>query len=186
MDHRDHLDLLRPGIPNPGGSWADFGSGRGAFTLALAELIGPAGEIYSIDKDAGALDNQGRAFQARLPSFPTERLHCIVADFTRPLDLPPLDGAVAANSIHFLREKEPFLELVQAYLRPGGRLILVEYNVDRGNVWVPHPISFQTWKMLAERSGFVETRLLRIRPSRFLKEIYSAVSLKPYRSFQER
>jgi SAM-dependent methyltransferase len=181
MDHRDHLDLLRQGIANPGGRWADFGSGRGSFTLALAELLGPTAEIYSIDKDAGALREQARAFQAKLASFPTDRLQWITADFTKALDLPALDGAIAANSIHFLREKEPFLELVYAYLRPGGGLILVEYNVDRGNLWVPHPVSFQTWKNIAGRSGFVETRLLHTRPSRFLKEVYSAVSFKPYR-----
>jgi ubiquinone/menaquinone biosynthesis C-methylase UbiE len=178
MDHSDHLDLLREGIPDPGGSWADFGSGRGAFTLALAELIGPQGEIFSVDRDGGALRNQRRAFQATQPQFPPERLHLIAADFTQPVDLPLLDGAVAANSIHFLRDKQPFLGLVHGYLHPGGRFILIEYNVDRGNLWVPHPVSFETWKMMAGRSGFGDTRLLHTRPSRFLKEIYSAVSIK--------
>jgi len=38
MDHKDHVNLLRNGITNAGGVWADFGSGQGAFTLALAEL----------------------------------------------------------------------------------------------------------------------------------------------------
>ena len=179
MDHSDHLDLLREGISTPGGTWADFGSGSGAFTLALAELLGLGGEIFSIDKDGGALRTQERSFQSRLPLFPSDRLHLIPADFTRPLEMPPLDGAIAANSLHFLREKEPAVRLIHAYLKPGGRLILVEYNVDRGNLWVPHPISFQTWKAIAERSGFVDTQLLHTRPSRFLKEIYSAVSFKP-------
>jgi SAM-dependent methyltransferase len=179
MDHGDHLGLLREGITSPGGTWADFGSGRGAFTLALAELLGSTAEIYSIDKDSGALREQARALQARLPGFPSDRLHQVNADFTRPLDLPQLDGALAANSLHFLRVKEPFLRLVHAYLRPGGRLILVEYNVDRGNLWVPYPVSFEAWVNLAGRSGFVGTRLLRTRPSRFLKEIYSSASQKP-------
>jgi SAM-dependent methyltransferase len=178
MDHRDHLDLLREGIPGPGGKWADFGSGNGAFTLALAELLGSEGEIFSIDKDSIALRNQARAFQAHLAWFPQERLHLITADFTQPVDLPPLDGAIAANSIHYLRKKEPFLGRVHAFLRPGGRLVLVEYNVDRGNLWVPHPVSFETWKAMAGRSGFGDTRLLHTRPSRFLKEIYSAMSIK--------
>ena len=39
MDHADHLYLLKEGIPTPGGVWGEFGSGRGAFTQALAELI---------------------------------------------------------------------------------------------------------------------------------------------------
>jgi len=40
MKHTEHVNLLRRGIPAPGGVWADFGSGTGAFTLALAELTG--------------------------------------------------------------------------------------------------------------------------------------------------
>ena len=36
MDHHDHVNLLRPGIPQPGGIWADFGSGRGFGTLIVA------------------------------------------------------------------------------------------------------------------------------------------------------
>ena len=38
MDHTDHVNLLRDAV-GLGGTWADFGSGTGAFTLALAELI---------------------------------------------------------------------------------------------------------------------------------------------------
>ena len=55
MNHRDHVNLLRRGVPEPGGVWADLGSGAGAFTLALAELVGPGAEIYAVDKDRGAL-----------------------------------------------------------------------------------------------------------------------------------
>ena len=51
MDHEDHVYLLRGGVPGVGGVWADLGSGRGAFTLALADLIGRTGHIYSVDKD---------------------------------------------------------------------------------------------------------------------------------------
>ena len=51
MNHNDHVNLLRKGIPEKGGLWADLGSGTGAFTLALADLIGSTGHIYSIDKD---------------------------------------------------------------------------------------------------------------------------------------
>jgi ubiquinone/menaquinone biosynthesis C-methylase UbiE len=174
MQHADHVALLRRGIPAPGGLWADFGSGTGAFTLALAELIGPEGRIYSVDRDGAAL----RALEKRLRArFPAVALSPIVADFTRPLELPPLDGLVMANSLHFHRDKEPVLRLVQSYLRPGGRLILVEYGTDRGNHWVPYPLSYQTWQDLACRVGLVGTQLLTTRPSRFLGQIYSALSL---------
>ena len=58
MNHKDHVHLLREGVPGPGGIWADLGSGLGAFTLALADLIGETGRIYSIDKDSRVLKEQ--------------------------------------------------------------------------------------------------------------------------------
>jgi hypothetical protein len=66
---------------------------------------------------------------------------------------------------------------VRSYLRSSGRLILVEYDTDRGNPWVPYPLSYRTWEKLAGRNGFVSTALLRTRPSRFLGQIYSALSV---------
>ena len=98
------------------------------------------------------------------------------ADFTRPLNLPQLDGIVMANSLHFVRKKDDVLQRVAGYLRPNGRLLIVEYNADRGNMWVPYPFSYETWEVLARKNGLVETRLLERRPSRFLNEMYSAMS----------
>jgi ubiquinone/menaquinone biosynthesis C-methylase UbiE len=174
MNHNDHVALLREGIPDPGGVWADLGSGDGAFTLALADLLGPSSTIYSVDRDRGALREQERAMRS---AFPGVAVHYLSADFTRALDLPPLDGVVMANSLHFVRDKVPVLDLVRSYLRPGGRFILVEYNADHGNMWVPHPLSYLTWEKLSLTSGFASTRLLATVPSRFLGEIYSALSL---------
>jgi ubiquinone/menaquinone biosynthesis C-methylase UbiE len=173
MDHRDHVHLLRKGIPAQGGTWADLGSGTGAFTLALAELLGAQGRIYSVDKDSGALRQQEQAMRQFAPSM---EVTYVTADFTRPLNLPMLDGVVMANSLHFVRKKDEVLQRVAGYLRPNGRLLIVEYNSDRGNMWVPYPFSFDSWQQLASKNGFVETRLLERRPSRFLNEIYSAVS----------
>jgi SAM-dependent methyltransferase len=173
MKHADHVALLRDGVRAAGGVWADFGSGAGAFTLALADLIGVGGEIYSVDKDRSALAAQERAMRSQ---FPDVTAHYLIADFTKPLDLPPLDGAVMANSLHFVREKDSVIQRIKSYLRPGGRLLMVEYNTDRGNMWVPYPFSYPTWEKMASRNGFASTRLLSQYPSRFLNEIYSAVS----------
>jgi ubiquinone/menaquinone biosynthesis C-methylase UbiE len=174
MNHDDHVYLLRKGIAAPGGIWADFGSGGGAFTLALADLIGPTGEIYSVDKEGNALREQERAMRSR---FPKTSVHYLGADFTQRLAIPPLDGVVMANSLHFLRKKEPMLQLVRSYLKPGGRLLVVEYDSDRGNMWVPYPFSYQTWEVLARQNGFSSTQLLASVPSRFFGGMYAALSL---------
>jgi len=176
VDHRDLVSLIREGVEDRPGEWADLGSGGGAFTLALAELLGPDGRIHSVDRDPHALERQRRVMGGR---FTGSRVSYQAADFSRPLELPPLDGVVMANSLHFVRRKEPVLELVRGYLKPGGRLVLVEYDTDRGNPWVPHPLSYPSWERLSRAAGFEDTRLLKRVPSSVLGAIYSASSRKP-------
>ena len=175
MNHADHVSLLRGGIPASGGMWADLGSGWGAFTLALADLIGPDGVIYSVDKDAHALSEQKVELTRR---FPGVTVHYLTRDFAQPLSLPLLDGIVMANALHFVARsrQEDAVRQIKGYLRPGGRLIIVEYDVDDGNIWAPHPLSHATWERLARRAGFSHTQYLGSVPSHFLRAIYSAVS----------
>jgi ubiquinone/menaquinone biosynthesis C-methylase UbiE len=176
MDHTDHVNLLRPADLNQGGIWADFGAGSGAFTLALRELVGLSAEIYAIDKDRSGFDQLEKSHRA---SFGTsQNLHLVRGDFTGALFLPPLDGIVMANSLHFFRDKEKVLKHVRSFLKLTGVLLLVEYNVDSGNPWVPHPFTFETFRTLAPRAGFSEPHLLAKVPSRFLKEFYSAVAYR--------
>ena len=173
MDHTDHTNLLRGGVPSPGGVWADFGAGSGAFTLALADLLGPTAEIIVIDRNASDLRANESDMRAR---FPETKTRYIEADFSRPLDLPVLDGIVSANALHFADDQAQIVELFRSYLGPGGRLLVVEYNIDDSNFAVPYPIPYPRWQTLASGAGFAHTRLLARRPSRFLREIYSAAS----------
>ena len=172
MEHADHVALIRDAVA-PGGTWLELGSGTGAFTLALAELLGLDGTIHSIDTNRGALSAQAKLVHTR---FPTIRLHQRTADFTRSVGFNGMDGVLMANSLHFVKEKAPVLALVRSYLRPGGTFVLVEYDADRGNLWVPHPIGYTTWLAVAPSAGFSGTRLLGRVPSRFLSAIYASVS----------
>jgi ubiquinone/menaquinone biosynthesis C-methylase UbiE len=177
VDHADHVGLLRLAV-EPGGSWADIGAGEGAFTLALADLLGPGGRIVAVDRDARALRTNAERVPAR---FPGTELTTIVGDFSKPLALPELDGLVAANSLHFVpRDRQPdVIRALASYLRRGGRFVVVEYDADRGNPWVPHPFSYPAWQRLAESAGLVERRRLERVSSGFLDGIYSAESRRP-------
>lgn len=176
MNHNDHVNLLRPANLNQGGVWADFGAGSGAFTLALREVVGLDATIYAVDKDKSLLRELEEAHRARFTS--TGNLILLPNDFSRPLDIPPLDGIVMANSLHFFKDKETLLRHVRAFLKPNGALVVIEYNVDRGNLWVPHPLTFESFHSLAPKAGFTEPRLLAKIPSRFLKEFYSALAYR--------
>ncbi len=174
MNHADHVQLLKNGGIAAGQTWADLGAGTGAFTLALAELLGTSGTIYAVDRDRTALRQQEPELRARFPNITANYL---TADFTTPLQLPPLDGIIMANSLHFVRDQAALVRRVRGYLRPGGRLLLVEYNAERGNQWVPYPLTFAAWATLAAQCGFTQTEKIGARPSRFLGEIYSASSI---------
>ena len=176
MDHGDHVGLLR-GAVEPGGSWADVGAGTGAFTLALADLLGSGGRIVAVDRDRGALATNEEALAAR---FPDVAVRTLAADFTRDLDLPSLDGIVMANSLHFVtRDRQPaVVGALASHLRPGGAFVVVEYDADRGNPWVPQPFRFAAWLAMSADAGLTAARALGRVPSRFLDGIYSAVAYR--------
>ncbi len=174
MDHPEHVALLRPANLPPGGLWADLGAGAGAFTLALRELVGAQAEVYAVDRDGGRLKELERLWRQRFGD--ASRLRLLRANFTRPLAIPPLDGIVMANSLHFFKGKEKVLRQVASLLKPNGTLLLVEYDADSGNPWVPYPLSFDRWRDLAPRAGFSQPVLLATRPSSFLRRFYSAMA----------
>ena len=178
MDHADHVALIRAGVEGPGRRWLELGAGRGAFTLALAELLGTGGQIDAVDRNPGDLRALASDMAAR---FPDTGLRTIVADFDRPLDLErgSCDGLLAANSLHFVRDPGAVLGRLLPFLRPGARIVVVEYDSDAGNPWVPHPFSFRSWERIAAAAGLQETRLIGRVPSRFLGAIYAAASELP-------
>lgn len=177
MNHEDHVALLRPGVHRrgEGAVWADMGAGDGAFTLALAELLGAGATLYTVDRDGAALARGAAAVRRR---FPAVAIRSHTSDFRRPLALPALDGLVMANALHFVAtgDRLPLLRLLVGLLQPGGRFLLVEYDVDQGNPWVPHPLSFEAWREVAPLAGLTVPALLGRRPSRFLRAIYSAAA----------
>jgi len=176
MNHGDHVALIRAGVEGAGPRWLELGAGEGAFTLALADVLGPAADIVALDRDAGALRTLAAEMARR---FPAATLSPLVRDFRDALPEGPFDGVLAANSLHFLADPSRVIVTVRTNIRPGGRFVLIEYDADRGNPWVPHPFSFETWRSIAAPAGLARTRLIGRVPSRFLGAIYAAVSEVP-------
>jgi ubiquinone/menaquinone biosynthesis C-methylase UbiE len=175
MVHKDHVSLIQDGIGGTGGVWADLGSGTGAFTLALRDVGGESIKIYSVDQDLRALDTQKIRFSQM---FPGSNVTYIKQNFAEHLELPPLDGIIMANSLHYIEDQASFLKNIKKHLKPHGKFVLVEYNTEKGNQWVPYAVSFRTFASLATTTGFEPPKLLRKIPSEFLKEMYSAVTVR--------
>ena len=133
MTHKDHVELLKKAVPeNSGGVWADIGSGDGAFTLALRDLAGPEVEIFSVERDRGRLESQKRNFQHE---FPGTSIHFMRTGVEDILILPPLDGLIMANSLHYFEHKEQILNKIIKKVRhtrvgsDKGAKILAEFKL---------------------------------------------------------
>jgi ubiquinone/menaquinone biosynthesis C-methylase UbiE len=176
MNHNDHVNLIKPAFLDeiPNASFADFGAGSGAFTFALREVTGSSASIYAVDKDKSSLRELENSYASRFHS--TTNLFVIQADFSKSLTLPPLDGILMANSLHFFKDKIKVLQHIKTFLKPNGKLIMIEYNVDKGNLWVPYPFSFSTFETICKESGFASPKLLATHPSSFLNGFYSAMT----------
>lgn len=145
--------------------WADLGCGDGTFTMALATLLPAGSTIHAIDKDSRAL--------AHIPARSGEvSIVTHAADFIH-FRLPEgLDGLLMANSLHYVREQAAFLARVGAALR-RRQILLVEYDITRGNAWVPYPVSHAAAIKLFQSVGYgVSTTLGRRRSVYRRGEIY--------------
>ena len=173
MRQREALELLREAVHGHTGTWADLGAGEGTFTRALAELL-PGSRIYAIDREVRAL----RRLEASAAKAGREVI-TVVADFTQPLELPgleeKLDGALLANALHYVADPGPTLARLAAMLRPGGRLVVIEYERRRANRWVPYPVSPERLSELAAGTGLSPPRITATKPSSYGGDLYVAV-----------
>ena len=132
-------------------TWADLGAGNGLFTRALASLLEPGSTISAVDKSLSSLNEIQRG-------GPVE-IKIIHKDFvTQEIGGHPFEGVVMANSIHFVRDKPPLFAKLKRNLKPHGRLILVEYDLEKPSRWVPFPLSYDALVKFSTREGLRSVR----------------------------
>lgn len=59
---------------------------------------------------------------------------------------------------------------------PGVRIVLVEYDLERGNPWVPHPLPAGGFPALALEAGFERAAIVADAPSRYWGRAYCTVA----------
>lgn len=163
--------VLHPRLTTPPAAhWADLGCGTGLFTTALAELLPEGSTIYAVDKSRTALGQIP-------PAQRTIRIEKVLADFVvEAFPLPPLDGVLMANALHFVRDQEAFLTKAQGWLKAEGCFLLVEYDLNTSNPWVPYPVPYAALPRLFGPLGYTKMEKLAEHPSRYQRApIYSAL-----------
>lgn len=167
--------LLAAAVPRHAGDWADIGAGDGTFSLALARRLDPGSRVYAVDRDRGALRSLGRRASAAVEIVP------VPGDFTRLLMLPgigesQLSGILFANALHFVPDPRVALSHLLTWLRPGGRVVIVEYEGRRPSRWVPYPISAAGLADIVSGLGLSLPAVTATRPSAYGGSLYVAVA----------
>lgn len=172
MELHTAVGLIKKGVVTRSSpqTWADLGAGRGLFTHALSTLLPEGSAIFAVDQQRSDL------LQVRVET--SVSLHTRALDFVKDeLNLPPLDGILMANALHFVKDKRAMLQKLKPLLKSNGYFIIIEYETSQPNRWVPYPIHFAGLKELMKQSGWKEPVFMEEVPSLYHGKIYSAVGM---------
>ena len=153
----------------PAQTWADLGCGDGTFTKALAMTLPARSLVHAVDRDHAALK--------RIPAtVGATSIVTHVADFTAtPLPWTGLDGILLANALHYVADQPAFLKSLATAIHGRARFLIVEYDTDHANPWVPYPVSRRRLGTLAA-GGRWTVRPLGTRPSIYRRAaLYAAL-----------
>ncbi len=116
--------MARLGL-KPGDAVADIGAGSGYFTVRLARAVGPSGKVYAVDINPGMLEYvQHRAKEEHL-----ENIQTVLADPHDPkLASASVDLIFICDTLHHISEREKYYPLLARALKPGGRLVDVDFH----------------------------------------------------------
>jgi|SRR5579862_3214110 len=153
-------------------TWTDLGCGSGLFTNALSNLLKKESKIFAVDHNLSAFKN--------VSGSDANIIETIEADFiNNELPVSQLDGILMANSLHYVAAKIPFINKIKRLLRDEGCFLIVEYERDNANQWVPYPINFSLLRNLFQEAGYSSINKLHERSSIYdQSKIYSALIRK--------
>jgi precorrin-6B methylase 2 len=149
------LDALK--IPK-GAAVADIGAGSGYITVRLAARVGAAGRVFANDVQPQMLNMLSR----RLSDSRITNVTLVEGTFDDPR-LPPssVDLALMVDVYHELSQPQAILRHLRESLKPGGRLVLLEYRKEDPTVPIKleHKMSVADAKMEVEAEGFTLTKV---------------------------
>ena len=150
------------GIPK-GAVVADVGAGSGYYTVLLAREVGPTGRVVATDLQPGMLDIlRGKVARERLSNVEVKQGR---AD--DPV-LPPasFDLILMVDVYHELSSPQVFVRKLKEALKPGGRLVLIEFRLEDPRVPIreEHKMSVSQVRQELGADGFRIERVIDVLP----------------------
>ena len=129
-DKEEHTEKLVQAINiKPGEAVADIGAGTGYFTRRLAEKVGPRGKVFAVDiqpEMLTLLTNLLRNFT---------NVHAILGTISDPkLPSASVDTVLMVDVYHEFSHPYEMMKAVGTALKPGGRVIFVEFRAEDPSV----------------------------------------------------
>ncbi len=155
FEHRESIVAalgLRPGL-----EVADIGTGTGVFTLEMAPILGTSGRLYAVDIHDYFLDHVEAA--ARKAGLSNVEMILATHDSSA---LPPnsIDLAFVCQVYHHIEQPGPYLLTLWNALRPGGRLVVIDFDRRMGDSFIQGHVRADPSVMREEIEmvGFVHRR----------------------------
>jgi ubiquinone/menaquinone biosynthesis C-methylase UbiE len=144
------LDLI--GVKK-GSVAADIGAGSGYMTVRLAKRVGASGMVYANDIQPGMLD----LLDKRLKAARIANVHLVLGAPDDPkLPEGSVDLALLVDVYHEFSQPQAMLRHLHDALKPGGRLVLLEYRKEDPSIPIrpEHKMSVAEAKIEVEAEGF--------------------------------
>jgi ubiquinone/menaquinone biosynthesis C-methylase UbiE len=110
---------------------ADIGAGTGYHTFKLADMAGPKGKVYAVDIQKEMLD----IIRARVKAFKIKNVTPVQGTISDPkLPAGKIDMILMVDVYHEFSHPYEMTQAMVKALKPGGRLIFVEYRLEDSNV----------------------------------------------------
>ena len=115
----------------PGMKVADVGAGSGYYSSRMAERVGPSGTVYAVDIQPEMLD----ILRLQMKRRRVRNVKAILGTETDPrLPAATLDLALMVDVYHELEYPYEMLAAIVRALKPGGRVVFVEFRANDPNV----------------------------------------------------
>ncbi|PRP90519.1 hypothetical protein ENSA5_64340 [Enhygromyxa salina] len=109
----------------PDAKIADLGAGTGYFSVRFAAAA-PDGQVFAVDIEPGMVE----WLTTRAKDEGLANLVAVQGEAEDPKLPEPVDVVFMCNVFHHLAEPQVYFEAVAASLRPGARVIIVDFRKD--------------------------------------------------------
>lgn len=157
-DVEERPDLVLKALAlKPGDIVADLGCGTGYFSWRLAQAVGPRGVVYGVDTQPEMITLLAENMTAR----GVANVVGVVSTVDDPKLPQPVDLAIMVDVYHECSRPAEFIAAVCRRLKPGGRLVFIEYRGEDSAVPIK-PLHKMTeaqvkLEMTAQPLDYVET-----------------------------